>query len=179
MSISPTNIYYIGTSYANRAVATPLVNTAEITRGMYIVPSADPLYPSSTAYGTNANAAVGDYYVTSADVLAQRSVTNANTVTTQNSIESGTNLQEAMSIIDQQTPRFNSETSVFATTTTKTGNVQTQSATASPIIESQPSNTFSNFTTTTPIVEDRLLVTGKNANLSPENAKNLAAVNAN
>lgn len=69
LSISP--IYsYSGSSYSYQNILPPFVDRAEITMGLFSVPSADPLYTSSTSYGTNANPLVGGpYYHSSAEEL--------------------------------------------------------------------------------------------------------------
>lgn len=181
MGISASNLN-ISNNSIFRSIATPGVNTAAISRGAYMVPSATVLSPSTTAYGTNANPITGGpAYVDSAQVLAQNMAANAsaaatktnvtttsNAATTQNAIESSSVIQQTIQQIATQTPgsRFNSNNNIFTTS-------------------AQPTNTFSNTSTTSnirtqsPVFENALAITGRNATVNAETAANFAAVNAN
>lgn len=150
----------------------PLANQTAISQGAYSLPSASALSPSTTAYGTNANPLNGGpVYITSAQVLAQNAITSSNVSVSQNAIETGSNLQQALATISEQTPapRFNSNNNVF--TTNKTANIQPGSNT----------NAFStnNIQTQSAVFESQMIVTGRNASINAETASNMASVNAN
>jgi hypothetical protein len=178
MGISASNLN-LSNSNIFRNIPTPTANTAAISRGTVRNISPSPLAPSNTSYGTNANPALGGpTYISSAQVLAQQNaISTSNVVTTKNSVESGTQLQQALSTIAEQTPapRFKSQTGIFSTE--QTSNVQTQQ-TGRQSKEFSPVNIFSNVRTTSPIVEGGLALTGRNAGINAEGATNMAAVNA-
>ena len=163
-------------NYVYRYIPNAFPNTAEISRGAYgKSPSASALSPSSTAYGTNANPSVGGpAYTSSAAVLAQNAVTTSNVVTTSNTVASGTELQNAINTIAQQSssPRFTSNKNVFTTSTTPAQTQQGNANTFSPV------KTYTPSTTSSAIFESKVAITGQNANISAQNAANLAGVNA-
>lgn len=163
-------------NYTYRSIQQPFANRAEISRGLFRVPSADAVSPSNTAYGTNANASLAassPAYVSSAQVLAQNAVVKSNVITTQPAIETGTELEQALNQIASQTPgsRFNTKTSVFQTQ-------QTQQPQSNANIFSN-TQTSSNITTQRPVFESTATLTGRNASVNAETAANLATVNAN
>lgn len=165
-------------NYVYRSILDPMPNRAEITMGMFRVPSANPLTPSSTASGTNANPALDGPYVSSAQILEARAAINSsNVVNTSNAIESGKGLQQALNVIAEQTPapRFSTTDGIF---TTKIGPA-TQESNSVNVQPFSPISTTSNIRTSSPIIDDRLSLTGRNAGISGENAANFASVNAN
>ena len=171
MAISASSISGRDNFYYKHSLP-PLANQTAISQGAYSLPSASALSPSTTAYGTNANPLNGGpVYITSAQVLAQNAITNSNVSVSQNAIETGTNLQQALATISEQTPapRFNSNNNVF--TTNKTANIQPGSNT----------NSFStnNIQTQSAVFESKMIVTGRNANINAQTASNIASVNAN
>ncbi|MGD9580598.1 MAG: hypothetical protein AB7V50_04440 [Vampirovibrionia bacterium] len=175
MGLSASNIA-VRNNYLYRHSLTPLANQDAISRGAYSIPSPDPLAPSTTAYGTNANPLDGGpVYVNSAQVLAQNAVTSSNISVTQSSIETGSNLQKAISTIAEQSTasRFNTNNNVF--TTNKTANVQTANNTKT----FSPISTSSNVRTQSPVFQSQMVVTGRNANINSQQAANIATVNAN
>lgn len=174
MGISASNLN-ISTSHLFRNIATPAPNTAEISRGAFRTPSASALAPSNTAYGTNANAALGGpAFISSAAVLEQNAITNSNVVTTQNAIENGSELEQALNIIAQETPgsRFNTGNGIFTTN-------KVQEQTNVNAKEFSPIKTFSNTRTESSIFENTVSLTGRTATVTSENATKFAAVNAN
>lgn len=172
MGISASNL---SGSNIFRNIQTPFANRAEITRGMFRTSSSSALAPSNTAYGTNANAALGGpTYISSAAVLAQNAITSSNIVTTQSSIEQGSSLQQALSTIAAQTPGANAS-NIF--TTSKTQNIQPQQ-TGVNTKEFSPVNVFSNIRTSSPVIDNGLSLTGRNANIDNQQAANIAAVQA-
>lgn len=170
MGISASNInpYGFNSNYAYSHYQAPFVNRSEITMGAFKVASADPLAPSSTSYGVNANPSTGGpAYTPSSAYLSQNAAVSSNVITTQNAIETGNQLQSATNQIAQQTPgsRFNTTQGVFTT------NQAVQPATTvTPNI-----NTFSNIQTQSPVME----LTGRNAQISGQTAADFASVNAN
>lgn len=154
----------------------PLANQDAISRGAYSSPSASALSPSTTAYGTNANPLNGGpVYVTSAEILAKNAITNSNISVSKSSIETGANLQQALTSISEQTPapRFNSNNNVF--TTNRTANVQP----GNNANIFSPGSTTNNIQTQSAVFESQMIVTGRNANINGQTAADIAAVNAN
>jgi hypothetical protein len=170
MGLSPSNL---SGSNIFRSISTPIADTAAISRGAFRTPSATALAPSNTAAATNANPATGGpTFISSAQVLAQNAITTSNVVTSQNAIETGQNLKQALSAISEQTPapRFQTKTGVFQTP-------QTQQTTTAK--EFNPINVFSNVRTSSPAVESGMAMTGRNAAITAQSASDFAAVNAN
>lgn len=159
-----------------RYIAPPLPNRADITRGMMTTGSSNPLSPSTTAYATNANPALGGpVFISSADVLAHNAIIARNSITTQNSIEQGSKLSEALQTIAEQTPtvssRFSAQNNLFTTSRAQSSqNIQQTTNTR----ELPQTATFSNIRTeNTPVS-----ITGRNAEMNAESATKFAAVNA-
>lgn len=167
LSISSLNI---NPDPTYRSVATTPPNRAEISSGLYTMPSASPLYPSSTAFGTTANDAVPGTYIPSSVETSQlyNASLNSNVVTTKNLVEDGNQLKQALNKIAENTPRFSPEKNVFSVNTQPT-------VTQSP----SPIHTSSNITTTSNVLDIKLSLTGSNAMISHNAATNMAAVNAN
>ena len=102
MGISPTNLF------TNQPVNTnflrPFANTAEISRGAVQSPSPDPLTPSTTAFGTNANPAVGGPFFTSSAAVLNNNVAGStnNVVNSTNSLANSLELQQAINTVTAQ-----------------------------------------------------------------------------
>lgn len=167
---SINNRYNINPDPTYRSVATTPPNTAEITSGLYTIPSASPLYPSSTAFGTTANDAVPGNYIPSSVEASElySNYMNSSVVTTKNVVDEGNQLKQALNKIAENTPRFAPEKNVFSVNTQPT------------VVQSPgPIQTSSNITTSSNVLDIKLALTGSNAMVTHNAATNMAAVNAN
>lgn len=176
--LQPTNMYH-SSNYDYRAILPPLPNATAISYGAFRTPAATALYPSNTAYGTNANPALnGPPYISSAAVLEAKAALASNVVSNSNVLESGNNLQQALESIAANVPgsRFNTNTQGIFNTK---GNAPVQGKQTAAVQQFSPVTTSSNINTSSPIINNNLSLTGRNAGIASDNASNIAAVNAN
>lgn len=186
MAISASNIMNLSTSNIYRAFATPFANTSDISRGAFRTPYNTALAPSNTAYGTNANPAVGGpTFLSSSNVLEAATLSSTNginsTQSTQNILEEGQALQDALSLISEQAQGSNTPQAFeglnAAPPTVNSSQIQnarlnnpTQSANVDNPIKTGINPAIS---------EPNISLTGTSAKVNTENAINFAAVNAN